>query len=78
MMSLIFYKRSSEMAISIDFSNISSNSLGKQTSNSDQGAIARWSIVPNACGQVENKCGSRKTYFRIFATILVKPCKDKQ
>jgi len=34
--------------ISIDFINISSNSLGKQTNNSDQGAIIRWPIVPRS------------------------------
>jgi len=28
------------------FINISTNFLGKQTNNSDQGAIIRWSIVP--------------------------------
>jgi len=33
------------MAISTDFSNISPNFLGKQTNNSDQGAIIRWPIV---------------------------------
>jgi len=35
------------MAISIDFSNISTNFLGKQTNNSDQGAMIRWPIVPH-------------------------------
>jgi len=34
------------MAIFIDFSNSSTNFLGKQTNNSDQGAIIRWPIVP--------------------------------
>jgi len=33
------------MAISIDFSKISTNFLGKQTNNSDQGAIIRRPIV---------------------------------
>jgi len=41
MMSLIFYKKRLEMAISIDFNNISINFFGKQTNNSDQGAIIR-------------------------------------
>jgi len=36
------------MAISIDFINISSNFLGKQTNNSDQGARIRWPIVPQS------------------------------
>jgi len=43
------------MAISIDFSNISTNLLGKQTNNSDQGAIIRWPIVPRP----------GKIYFRV-------------
>jgi len=34
------------MAISVDFSNISTNFLGEHTNNSDQGAIIRWPIVP--------------------------------
>jgi len=34
------------MAISVDFINISTNVLGKQTNTSDQGAIIRWPIVP--------------------------------
>jgi len=34
------------MAISIDFSKISTNFLGKQPNNGDQGAIIRWPIVP--------------------------------
>jgi len=53
------------MAISINFINTSTNFLGKQTNNSDQGARIRWPIVRAPCGQVENKCGSRKIYFRI-------------
>jgi len=36
------------MAISIDFSYISTNFMGKQTNNSDQGAIIRWPIVPQS------------------------------
>jgi len=34
------------MATFIDFSNSSTNILGKQTNNSDQSAIIRWPIVP--------------------------------
>jgi len=34
------------MAISIDFINISTNLLGKQTDNSDQGVMIKWPIVP--------------------------------
>jgi len=34
------------MAISIDFINISTNFVGKQTNSSDQGAMIRWPIVP--------------------------------
>jgi len=52
------------MAISIDFINISTNIFGKQTNNSDQGApVSVAHYVP--CVLVENKCGSRKIYFRI-------------
>jgi len=36
------------MTISIDFINISFNFLGKQTNNSDQGAMIRWPIVPQS------------------------------
>jgi len=54
------------MVIFIDFVNISSNFLGKQTNNSDQGAMimqVAHALCP--CGQIENKCGSRKIYFRV-------------
>jgi len=38
--------------------------LGKQTNNSDQGAmISVAHCAPH--GQVENKCGSRILYFRV-------------
>jgi len=58
------------MAISIDFSNISTNFVGKQTNNSDQGAIvphvAKWKInVP------------QRKFILKFAVILVKRCRDK-
>jgi len=34
------------MALSINFTNISTNFLGKQTNNSNQGAMIRGPIVP--------------------------------
>jgi len=52
------------MAISINFINNSNNFLGKQTNNCDQGTIISLAHC-SQCGQVENKCGSRKIYFRI-------------
>jgi len=58
------------MAISINFINISTNFLGKQTNNSDQGAIIRWPIVP-MWPSCKKKCGLRKIYLE-FAAILVK------
>jgi len=36
------------MATSIYFINISSNLLGKQTNNSDQGAMIGWLSVPRS------------------------------
>jgi len=49
MMCLIFYKTyKPEMAISIDFTDILTNFLGKQTNNSDQVAMVRWPIVPRS------------------------------
>jgi len=43
------------MAISIDFSNSSTNFLGKQTNNSDQGAIIRWPIVPRSAWPIVHR-----------------------
>ena len=64
------------MAISIDFSNISSNSLGKQTNNSDQGAMIRWPIVPHVAKLKINMAKGK--FILEFAVLLVKQCRDKQ
>jgi len=64
------------MARSIDFSNISTNFLGKQTSNSDQGTIIRWPIVPRVAKLKINVL--RGKFILEFAAILVKQCRDKQ
>ena len=64
------------MAISIDFSNILSNSLGKQTNNSDQGAMIRWPVVPHVAKLKINVAQGK--FILEFAVILVKHCRDKQ
>jgi len=64
------------MAISIDFSKISSNFLGKQTNNSDQGAKIRWPIVPPVAKLKINVTQGK--FILEFAVILVKQCRDKQ
>jgi len=66
----------SEMAISIDFITISSNSLGKQNNNSEQGARIRWPIVPRVA-KLEINVAQGK-FILEFAVILVKQCRDKQ
>jgi len=43
------------MAISIDCINISTNFLGKQTNNSDQGAMVRWPIVPRSAWPIVSR-----------------------
>jgi len=60
------------MVISIDFINISTNFLSKQTNDSDQGAMVRWPIVTRSAwpvvprvAKLKNKCGSKKIYFKI-------------
>jgi len=72
------------MAISIDFSKISTNFLGKQTNNSDQGAIIRWPIVPRSAWpfvprvtKLKINAAQGKVILE-FAVILVKQCTDKQ
>jgi len=64
------------MAISIDFSNISTNFLGKQTNNSDQSASIRWFIVPRVAKLKINVAQGK--FILEFAVILVKQCRDKQ
>jgi len=82
-MSLIFYKNVRK-AISIDFSNISTNVLAKQTNNSDQGAIIRWPIVPQSAWPIVPRVAKLKInvpqrkFVLEFAVILVKQCRDKQ
>ena len=72
------------MAISIDFSNISSNSLGKQTNNSDQDAIIRWPIVSRSVWPIVPHVAKLKInvpqgkFILAFAVILVRQCRDKQ
>jgi len=72
------------MAISIDFSKISTNLLGKQTNNSDQGAIIRWPIVPRSALPIVPRVAKLKInvaqgkFILEFAVILVKQCRDKQ
>jgi len=70
------------MAISIDFINISTNFLGKQTNNSDQGAIIRWSIVPQSAWPIVSHVAKLKVnvaqgkFILEFAVILVKQCRQ--
>jgi len=65
-----------EMAISIDFSKILTNFLGKQPNNSDQGAIIRKPIVsPVAKLKINVVLGK---FILEFAVILVKQYRDKQ
>jgi len=64
------------MAISIDFINISVDLLGKQTNNSDQGAMIRWLIVPHVAKLKVNVAQGK--YILEFAVILVRQCRDKQ
>jgi len=72
------------MAIFIDFINISTNLLGKQTNNSDQGAIIRWPIVPQSVWPIVPRVTKLKINVTQgkcileFAVILVKQCRDKQ
>jgi len=72
------------MAISIDFSNISTNFLGKKTNNSDQGAIIRWPIVPRSAWPIVPRMAKlninvpQRKFILKFAVILVKQCRDKQ
>jgi len=60
------------MTISIDFANISTNLLGKQTNNSDQGAMVRWLVVPRVAKLKINEAQ------RKFILEFVKQCRDKQ
>jgi len=64
------------MAIFINFSNSSTNFLGKQSNNSDQGAIIRWPIVPRVAKLKINVPQGK--FISVFAVILVKQCGDKQ
>jgi len=72
------------MAISIDFSNISTNFLGKQTNNSDQGTIIRWPIVPQSAWPIVPQMAKfninvpQGKFMLEFAVILVKQCTYKQ
>jgi len=72
------------MAIFIDFSNSSTNLLGKQTNNSDQGAIIRWPIVPQSEWPIKPRVAKLKRnvpqgkFILEFAVILVRPCRDKR
>jgi len=72
------------MAISIDIINISTNLLGKQTNNSDQGAI--WSGSPLCpisvahcvpVARLKINVAQRK-FILEFAVIIVKQCRSKQ
>jgi len=69
MMSLILYKTVGIAISYIDFINTSSNFLGKQNNNSDQGARIRWPIVPRS---------AQEKFIFEFAVILVRQCRDKQ
>jgi len=66
------------------FINISTNFLGKQTNNSDQGAIIRWPIVPRSAWPIVPRVAKLKInvsqgkFISVFAVILVKHCRDKQ
>jgi len=67
------------MAISIDFINISTNLLGKQTNNSDQDAIIRWPIVSLAhCARVAKlKINMAQENFILeFTVIRVEQCRN--
>jgi len=72
------------MAKSINFNNISSNFLGKQTNNSDQGAIIRWPIVPRSAWPIVpwmaklNINVPQGKFILEFAVILVEQCRDEQ
>jgi len=73
------------MAISMDFSDISTNFLSKQTDNSDQGAIIRWPIVPLSAWPIVPRVAKLKInvpqgkFISEFAdVILVEQCRDKQ
>jgi len=66
----------------MDFTSISTNLLGKQTNNSDQGAMpilprSAWPFVPRV---IKLKINMASEKFIIeFAIILVKQCyRDKQ
>jgi len=50
--------------------------LGKQTNNSDQGAMIRWPIVPGVAKLKINV--AQEKFILEFAVILVKQCRDKQ
>jgi len=68
------------MAISIDFIDISSNLLCKQTNNSDQGARFRWLIVPWSAWPIVLRVAKLKInmaqekFILAFAVILVEQC----
>jgi len=64
------------MAIFINFSNTLTTFLGKQTNNSDQGAIIRWPIVPRVAKLKINV--PQGDFILEFPVILVKQCRDKQ
>jgi len=64
------------ITIFIYFSNISTNFLGRQTKNSDQGAIIRWSFVPHVANLKIN--APQGKFILEFAVILVKQCRCKQ
>jgi len=64
------------MAKFIDFSNSSTKFLGKQTNNSDKGAIIRWPIVPRVTKLKINVPQGK--FISVFAVIFVKHCRNKQ
>jgi len=72
------------MAIFIDVSNSSTNFLGKQTNNSNQGAIIMWPIVAQSAWPIVPRVAKLKInvpqrkFISVFAFILVKHCRDKQ
>jgi len=55
---------------------MSTNLLGKQTNNSDQGAMIRWPIVPRVAKLKINV--AQGNFILEFAIILVKQCRNKQ
>jgi len=61
------------MAIFINFSNSSTKFLGKQTNDSDQGAII---ILPHVAKLKINVPQGK--FILEFAFILIKQCRDKQ